>query len=267
VALIALVLSRDASQRARKLEQERTPERPPLPQLEALPEGYIPPKELVAAWVQFLRDEAADAANGLNNRLNAIRSAAASFEREKLTVEQIQNLDHIETEVGRAMAITTSLLHRVHSVAPDSVPPAVEVLQEKQLRPADILVVEDDASNREVITRMMQRLGHRVTPVANGLEAFEVLQLGPVDCVVCDIQMPNLGGKGLYEQIEKEMPQLASRFVFVTGDYTRPETREFLVNTGCPVVAKPYEVEALLGAIAVTLERAGVISLDKVASG
>jgi two-component system NtrC family sensor kinase len=71
--------------------------------------------------------------------------------------------------------------------------------------------------------------------------------------------MPALGGRGLYEQIEERIPQLARQFVFVTGDYTRPDTREFLEKTGCPIVGKPFQVETLLNAVASVLERAEVL--------
>jgi hypothetical protein len=43
--------------------------------------------------------------------------------------------------------------------------------------------------------------------------------------------------------------------VFVTGDYTRDATREFLQRTGQPVLGKPYEVEELVAAVARVLAK------------
>src|SRR2546425_3464414 len=77
---------------------------------------------------------------------------------------------------------------------------------------------------------LLEREGHEVVAVENGLEAIE--RLGPAsdrfDAVVTDLQMPRLGGRALYEQLQEQRPQLAERFVFVTGDRARDETRRFL---------------------------------------
>jgi hypothetical protein len=45
--------------------------------------------------------------------------------------------------------------------------------------------------------------------------------------------------------------------VFVTGDYARPESYRFLVESRQPVVGKPYEVETLVAAIATVLADVG----------
>jgi len=47
--------------------------------------------------------------------------------------------------------------------------------------------------------------------------------------------------------------------VFVTGDYTRPESYEFLQRSGRPVIGKPYEIDELLAAVATVLGEVGVI--------
>src|SRR5207248_5442705 len=90
-----------------------------------------------------------------------------------------------------------------------------------------ILVVDDDAVNRQAMVLLLEREGHQVVAVENGLEAIE--RLGPAsdrfDAVVTDLQMPRLGGRALYEQLREQRPQLAERFVFVTGDRARDETR------------------------------------------
>ncbi len=86
------------------------------------------------------------------------------------------------------------------------------------------------------------------------------LALGPAsegfDAVVTDLQMPRLGGRALFEQLVDERPQLARRFVFVTGDRARDETRRFLEECGQPSVLKPYDLGDLITAIGKVTKRA-----------
>src|SRR2546422_869035 len=114
-----------------------------------------------------------------------------------------------------------------------------------------ILVVDDDAVNRQAMRLLLEREGHEVVAVENGLEAIE--RLGPAsdrfDAVVTDLQMPRLGGRALYEQLREQRPLLAERFVFVTGDRARDETRRFLEECGQPAVMKPYDFNDLISAI------------------
>jgi CheY-like chemotaxis protein len=216
-------------------------------------------QEVVDAWVQFLKDHVTQAANGLNNRLSAIAGVAQSARDSNLTESQQGDLERIQEEIRSATEITGSLLNRVTSEAPETAPPAWNVLRDAPVRSGRILVVEDDDSNRNVMSRLFRKLGHTVTSVANGYEAHDTLQREKFDCIICDLRMPTLGGKTLYEQMENKDPDAASRFVFVTGDYTRPESYEFLQRSGRPVIGKPYEVDELLAAVATVLGEVGVI--------
>jgi CheY-like chemotaxis protein len=114
-----------------------------------------------------------------------------------------------------------------------------------------ILVVDDDAVNRQAMLLLLEREGHQVVAVENGLEAME--RLGDrdtaFDAIVTDLQMPRLGGRAMYEQLVNGRPLLAKRFVFVTGDQARGETRSFLENCGQPSVTKPYDLGDLINAI------------------
>jgi CheY-like chemotaxis protein len=114
-----------------------------------------------------------------------------------------------------------------------------------------ILVVDDDQVNRQAMALLLEREGHDVVAVENGLEAIERLgeRDSTFDAVVTDLQMPRLGGRALYEQLVDERPQLAYRFVFVTGDQARDETRHFLESCGQPSVTKPYDLSDLINAI------------------
>ena len=114
-----------------------------------------------------------------------------------------------------------------------------------------ILVVDDDAVNRQAMVLLLEREGHQIVAVENGLEAMERLgeRDSTFDAIVTDLQMPRLGGRAMYEQLVNSRPLVAKRFVFVTGDQARDETRSFLENCGQPSVTKPYDLGDLINAI------------------
>ena len=212
-----------------------------------------PSHELLAAWVQFLKADILEAVNALHNRLNVIAHTAAEVSSNDHTPEVSQALDRIRSEGERAAKITTGLLSRVDALAPDTMPPVVFEFDGSQLPSGRILLVENDEGNRSVVSKVFRRLGQEVTPVTNGLEAFMELESTGADCIICDVKLPYLDGRTLFEQVEQQLPHLASRFVFVTGDFTNPGTLSFLKLSGQPYVGKPYELEALLGAVVVIL--------------
>jgi len=114
-----------------------------------------------------------------------------------------------------------------------------------------ILVVDDDAVNRQAMVLLLEREGHQIVAVENGLEAMERLgdRDNTFDAIVTDLQMPRLGGRAMYEQLVNNRPLVAKKFVFVTGDQARGETRAFLESCGQPSVTKPYDLGDLINAI------------------
>lgn len=57
-----------------------------------------------------------------------------------------------------------------------------------------VLLAEDNEVNQLVATRILQKLGHRVTVVENGREALAAVQTGKFDLVAMDVQMPEMDG-------------------------------------------------------------------------
>jgi CheY-like chemotaxis protein len=57
-----------------------------------------------------------------------------------------------------------------------------------------VLVADDDAVHREVISDLLERAGHAVVAVASGPAAVEASQRGRFDVVLLDLQIPEMGG-------------------------------------------------------------------------
>lgn len=115
--------------------------------------------------------------------------------------------------------------------------------------PGRVLVADDDAANRRALAQLLQSQGHEVVTAADGVEALERLATARFDAVVVDLQMPRMGGRGVYEEVQRREPALARRFVFVTGDDVRAASHDFLLTLSQPTVRKPYEIADLLAAV------------------
>jgi two-component system, sensor histidine kinase and response regulator len=62
------------------------------------------------------------------------------------------------------------------------------------VRPAHVLVAEDNIVNQRVAAGLLTRRGHRVTVVASGREALVALQRDAFDLILMDVQMPDMDG-------------------------------------------------------------------------
>jgi len=103
-----------------------------------------------------------------------------------------------------------------------------------------VLIVDDEAEIRDALTEILAGDRHRVVTASSGREALERMAAGPYDAILTDIRMPDLDGRALYEEIEKRWPAQAGRVVFVTGDTLASALREFVSNSGRPVIEKPF---------------------------
>ena len=105
---------------------------------------------------------------------------------------------------------------------------------------ADILVVDDEADIRDMLTEILTGARHRVVAVGSGREALQRLAAGHYDVIFTDMRMPELDGRALYREIELRWPDQAERVVFVTGDTLTANLRDFVKETGRPVIEKPF---------------------------
>jgi signal transduction histidine kinase/ActR/RegA family two-component response regulator len=120
-----------------------------------------------------------------------------------------------------------------------------------------VLVAEDDAVNRLVISTMLDRLGHRVTIVEDGERAVEAVSAEHFDVVLMDIQMPVMNGKEATLAIRSLPGDVAHLpIVAVTADVMPHQIAEFAALGIDRHLGKPFSLDQLADAIdrAVRLE-------------
>jgi PAS domain S-box-containing protein len=103
-----------------------------------------------------------------------------------------------------------------------------------------ILLADDEPEIRETLAEILSRDRHRVVTVSSGREALARMMSEKFDVILTDIRMPDLDGRGLYQEIERRWPERTSSVVFVTGDTLASTSREFAVRSGRPIIEKPF---------------------------
>jgi len=110
-----------------------------------------------------------------------------------------------------------------------------------------VLIVEDDPFVSAALQEMFRVGLHCECDVApNGLTAFEWLARNHYALVVSDLRMPEMTGTEFYLWLREAQPEMAKRFVFLTG---YPDDRSYgvgLADWGVPVLAKPCPMQDLV---------------------
>lgn len=111
-----------------------------------------------------------------------------------------------------------------------------------------ILLAEDNGTNREVAIRILERLGHTVHLAEDGMQALNVLRSETIDCVLMDCQMPVMDGyettrairEGFHGVTQKSIPIIAMTAHAMQGD------RQRCLQAGMDdYISKPVTVERL----------------------
>jgi CheY-like chemotaxis protein len=145
---------------------------------------------------------------------------------------------------------------RVRLPLTDKRPSATPIDQTSRLRKVRVLVVEDDADARALISRILTDAGAQVSDVGSADAAMERIRANTPDLLVSDIGMPQLDGYQLLRNVraagfdEKRLPAIA-----LTA-FSRVQDRADALAAGFQVhLAKPVKAEALMTAVANLIRR------------
>ena len=111
------------------------------------------------------------------------------------------------------------------------------------MRALRVLVADDQEHMRELLVEALSADGHTVDPAEDGVAALKLLAAQSYDLVVSDLQMPQVDGPKLYQEIRRLKPEAAPHFIFITGEDEAPGYRRFLTASKVPVVTKPFKLK------------------------
>lgn len=134
------------------------------------------------------------------------------------------------------------------------------------LPPLKILAAEDSDINQKIITTLLEREGHTVEIVCNGLEAIEAVRQRSYDVVLMDIHMPELDGLAATERIRQlDGPAAGIPIIALTAD-AMIEHRQACIDAGMNEhLAKPIILPKLMQKIAAVTQLGNIADFAPVA--
>ncbi len=116
-----------------------------------------------------------------------------------------------------------------------------------------ILLAEDNALVRALVTKLLERAGYRVLSAKDGSEAKRIFDQHGADIalLVVDAVMPNESGNAVIEHVRRTQPRVP---VIVSSGYSPGTLDDLTEQQATYFVPKPYEVEQLLRAVRIALD-------------
>ena len=132
---------------------------------------------------------------------------------------------------------------------------------------AQVYIIDDDASVRRGLARLVREGGHAVESFATAEDFLATLPAAFTrpTCALVDLQMPGVGGLELQERL-KSRPCPCS-IVFVSGNGSIPATVRAMRGGAVTFLTKPIHDEDLLGAVAEGLEAHRRLLIDSLQVG
>lgn len=136
--------------------------------------------------VEALRDEA-------YGRIYELMNAIQVVKRLRLEAGPEEDLRRVQEAVNSLVDLLRDREER-GAFVPDAITVASGEDAGKAVRPGRVLVVDDDAINRELLVRLLERQGHLSCQAADGQEALSILRQASFDIALVDVMMPGMNG-------------------------------------------------------------------------
>src|SRR3954451_15606826 len=123
---------------------------------------------------------------------------------------------------------------------------------------AEILIVDDEQSYRQLLTLVFQEEGHNIRTAMNGRQALELLEKEPAQVIVSDVKMPDMDGIEMLRSLRESQPEIG--VVLMTAFASVETAREAFKLGADDFIQKPFDVEELKLIVRKTLEKQELIA-------
>jgi DNA-binding response OmpR family regulator len=112
-----------------------------------------------------------------------------------------------------------------------------------------ILVVEDHADNRELLTRRLEKDGFRVLGAEGGRQALDLVKAGGVSLILLDVMMPEMSGLEVLQEVRASYAAAELPVIMLTAKGRSGDVVEALEQGANDYVVKPAELDVVLARV------------------
>ena len=109
-----------------------------------------------------------------------------------------------------------------------------------------LMIVDDSATMRKIIMRTVRMSGlefERTEEAGSGVEALEKLQGGPVDVILCDVNMPEMNGTEMVKKA-RELPNCSGTKIVMVSTESAQDLIDQVISDGADgYITKPFTPE------------------------
>lgn len=203
--------------------------------LGVLSEEVAGPLNLIVSAVETLKENAArTGADSVGQDLDRIALAAITLRR---------------------MIVDGAALPEQSAAKITEPPRRIEPDKARRIEPGVILVVDDNATNRDMLSRRLVREGHQVRLASSGREALDSIRQQYVDLVLLDVMMPEMDGYEVLKQL-KAAPEFRNIPVLMISALDELESVVRCIELGAEdYLPKPFDPILLRARIGACLEK------------
>ena len=108
-----------------------------------------------------------------------------------------------------------------------------------------VLAADDDPSTRLILRAVIESLGHHCSLAGDGMEAWQIFELGGVDVVISDMAMPRLDGLNFCRRVRAQGGDAYTYFIFLTSFAGHTDLERGMLAGADDYLAKPLRAEEL----------------------
>jgi class 3 adenylate cyclase len=215
------------------------------------------PINAIKGYGEMLREDAADeGADTLVADLDKLLGEAT------LLLDRIDGLvtfsggdDPSSDETGRISAETGAPARMVENLLRVVRPVGAKEADLVAVRPSRILVVDDNASNRDLLSRRLQRQGHTVLQAEDGTIALAMVEKEALDLVLLDLMMPGISGYDVLILLKAD-PRFQELPVIMISALTELDSIVRCIEAGADdYLAKPFDPTLLRARVGSSLDK------------
>lgn len=110
----------------------------------------------------------------------------------------------------------------------------------------NILIVDDEPDVGELLQDILGEAGYESARCVSVEDALKQLHCDHFDLIISDFKMPGIDGAGFYDLLKQQMPDLADRILFITGDSMSSKSTAFFEQSNRPFLEKPIAAQDLI---------------------